>query len=197
MRDSATSRTCRSPREALLRRQRLPIEAPRRRDATNRHGKACRARLGGSASRAARATPSVTCASRLSRLACCLHRALDPVDRPARCDGGRLLRYDSAGPALWVGAGRAPPTFEPEPAVPSGQPSRRRRLTPHNHAAPVVTNPLCARLAHRPTAESSPARSSSSVSCADLIDFPAWREPQPHSQPGGAGSPLPSRVPYY
>ena len=118
MRDSATSRTCRSPREALLRRQRLPIEAPRRRDATNRHGKACRARLGGSASRAARATPSVTCASRLSRLACCLHRALDPVDRPARCDGGRLLRYDSAGPALRVGAGRAPPTFEPEPAVP-------------------------------------------------------------------------------
>ena len=200
MRDSATSRTCRSPREALLRRQRLPIEAPRRRDATNRHGKACRARLGGSASRAARATPSVTCASRLSRLACCLHRALDPVDRPARCDGGRLLRYDSARSALWVGAGRAPPTFEPEPAVPSGQPSRRRRrrLTPHNHAVPVVINPLRARLAHRPTAESSPTRSSSSVSCADLVDFPARREPQPHSQPGRARArPSPSRMPYY
>ena len=41
-RDSATPRTCRSPQEALLRRQRLgpAFEAPRRRNATDRHGKA-------------------------------------------------------------------------------------------------------------------------------------------------------------
>ena len=34
----------------------------------------------------------MTCFSRLSRPACCLHRALDTVDRPARCDVGRRLR---------------------------------------------------------------------------------------------------------
>ena len=41
-RDSATPRTCRSPQESLLRRQRLSpaFEAPRRRDATDRHVKA-------------------------------------------------------------------------------------------------------------------------------------------------------------
>ena len=125
-----------------------------------------------------------------------------PSSRPRRST--RKVRWRTAAslvPTRRFGSAQgASPAFEPEPAVPSGQPSRRRRrrLTPHNHAVPVVINPLRARLAHRPTAESSPTRSSSSVSCADLVDFPARREPQPHSQPGRARArPSPSRMPYY
>ena len=73
------------------------FEAPRRRDATDRHGKTRRARRGRSASRAARATPSVACSSGLSRPGCCLDRALDPVDRPARRGGGWRLHQCPLG----------------------------------------------------------------------------------------------------
>ena len=73
------------------------FEPPRRRDATDWHGKARRARHGRSASRAARATPSVACSSGLSRPPCCLDRALDPVDRPARRSGGWRLHQCPLG----------------------------------------------------------------------------------------------------
>ena len=73
------------------------FEPPRRRDATDWHGKARRARHGRSASRAARATPSVACSSGLSRPPCCLDRALDPVDRPARRGGGWRLHQCPLG----------------------------------------------------------------------------------------------------
>jgi len=168
------------------------FEAPRRRDATDWHGKARRARHGRSASRAARATPSVACSSGLSRPPCCLDRALDPVapsidPRGAAVAGG----YTSARSAHRVDAGRAPPAFEPEPGgsvcpVPPPLPShltvtRRRRSPPPAPAAP--------RAARARSLGGTLARATSSVcrppglSCA--------REPQPHRQPV-QGSPLPS-----
>ena len=88
------------------------------------------------------------------------HGLLPPPSSRPRRSTRKVRRRTAASlvPARRFGSAQgASPAFEPEPAVPSGQPSRRRRrLTPHNHAVPVVINPLRARLAHRPTAKSSP-----------------------------------------
>ena len=180
-RDLADPRSSRSPREAPLRRQRMPVQYSRRRGAatpptgTARHDVLVAAaqlrvrhapRLLWPAPAASRAHPAAS--TELST------PSIDP--RGAAAAGG----YTSARSAHRVDAGRAPPAFEPEPGgsvcpVPPPLPSHltvtRRRRSP-----PPPLLPLHARLAHGTSAEPSPEPRAPS---ADRLDFPA-RESRSH-----------------
>ena len=138
------------------------FEAPRRRDATDRHGKTRRARRGRSASRAARATPSVACSSGLSRPGL-LPR---PSARPRRSTREARRRLAATPvPARRIGSTRGARRLllNPRPAVPPAHPAAAAAFTPHSRAAPAVIPPpplpLRARLAHETSAEPSPCAS--------------------------------------
>ena len=128
-RDSADPRSSRSPREAPVRRQRMPVQYSRRRGAaTPPTGTARHDVLVAAAQLRVRHAPRLLwpapAASR-AQAAASTERSTPSIDpRGAAAAGG----YTSARSAHRVDAGRAPPAFEPEAGGSACPPCGRRCL---------------------------------------------------------------------
>ena len=99
-------------------------------------GRGATSSLGRSALRAAREIPSVTPAAAPRTHRGCLHRALDPVDRPAM--GGAAAGYANGRSLPRLDAGRALHAIEPGDSLGRPPCHRRRHRCPHAPARPCV-----------------------------------------------------------
>ena len=99
-------------------------------------GRGATSSLGRSALRAARESPSVTPAAAPRTHRGCLHRALDPVDRPAM--GGAAAGYANGRSSPRLDAGREPHAIEPGDSLGRPPCHRRRHRCPRAPARPCV-----------------------------------------------------------